>query len=325
MILSEKIVMLRKKFGWSQEELAEQLGVSRQSVSKWELGTAIPDLDKIVRLSQLFGVSTDFLLKDEAPVENSFDNSHADEPGTHYVSVEEANTYMDLIKSISGKLANAISTLILSPVILILLLAFSEYKAALSENTATGIGVAILLILASCGVSAIVYFGMKLSKYEYLEKEVISLEYGIQGIVKKKKSEFEDKYRMSITVGIAMCIIGLVPLVIVSSLTDDDFKIMLCVAVLLSFVAVAVNLFIRAGMINGSYNKLLQSDDFSIRNKEISKKTASIAGIYWPIVVAIFLGYSFTTNDWGSSWIIWPIAALLFAAINGIVTIVNRK
>jgi len=325
MILSEKIVMLRKKFGWSQEELAEQLGVSRQSVSKWELGTAIPDLDKIVRLSQLFGVSTDFLLKDDAPVENSFDNSHADEPGTHYVSVEEANTYMDLIKSISGKLANAISTLILSPVILILLLAFSEYKAALSENTATGIGVAILLILASCGVSAIVYFGMKLSKYEYLEKEVISLEYGIQGIVKKKKSEFEDKYRMSITVGIAMCIIGLVPLVIVSSLTDDDFKIMLCVAVLLSFVAVAVNLFIRAGMINGSYNKLLQSDDFSIRNKEISKKTASIAGIYWPIVVAIFLGYSFTTNDWGSSWIIWPIAALLFAAINGIVTIVNRK
>mgnify|MGYP000848384997 FL=1 len=176
MILSEKIVMLRKKFGWSQEELAEQLGVSRQSVSKWELGTAIPDLDKIVRLSQLFGVSTDFLLKDDAPVENSFDNSHADEPGTHYVSVEEANTYMDLIKSISGKLANAISTLILSPVILILLLAFSEYKAALSENTATGIGVAILLILASCGVSAIVYFGMKLSKYEYLEKEVISLE-----------------------------------------------------------------------------------------------------------------------------------------------------
>lgn len=325
MILSEKIVMLRKKFGWSREELAEQLGVSRQSVSKWELGTAIPDLDKIVRLSQLFGVSTDFLLKDDAPVENSFDNSHADEPGTHYVSVEEANTYMDLIKSISGKLANAISTLILSPVILILLLAFSEYKAALSENTATGIGVAILLILASCGVSAIVYFGMKPSKYEYLEKEVISLEYGIQGIVKKKKSEFEDKYRMSITVGIAMCIIGLVPLVIVSSLTDDDFKIMLCVAVLLSFVAVAVNLFIRAGMINGSYNKLLQSDDFSIRNKEISKKTASIAGIYWPIVVAIFLGYSFTTNDWGSSWIIWPIAALLFAAINGIVTIVNRK
>lgn len=63
MILSEKIIMLRKKYGWSQEELAERLDISRQSVSKWESGASIPDLERIVSMSQLFGVTTDYLLK----------------------------------------------------------------------------------------------------------------------------------------------------------------------------------------------------------------------------------------------------------------------
>ena len=65
MILGDKITNLRKKAGWSQEELAHQLGVSRQAVSKWESVSSIPDLDKILRLSQLFEVSTDYLLLDE--------------------------------------------------------------------------------------------------------------------------------------------------------------------------------------------------------------------------------------------------------------------
>lgn len=53
-----KIIMLRKKYGWSQEELAERLDISRQSVSKWESGASIPDLERIVGMSQLFGVTT---------------------------------------------------------------------------------------------------------------------------------------------------------------------------------------------------------------------------------------------------------------------------
>lgn len=66
MILAEKIVFLRKRKGWSQEELADKLDISRQSVSKWELGASIPDLDKIIKLSDLFDVTTDYLLRDDA-------------------------------------------------------------------------------------------------------------------------------------------------------------------------------------------------------------------------------------------------------------------
>ena len=72
MILADKITALRKKAGWSQEELAEQLGVTRQSVSKWEGEQSVPDMDKVVQMSRLFGVTTDFLLKDELSEEEDY-------------------------------------------------------------------------------------------------------------------------------------------------------------------------------------------------------------------------------------------------------------
>ena len=65
MILADKIINERKRCGWSQEELAEKLSVSRQSVSKWEGAQAVPDLQKILKMAELFNVTTDYLLKDE--------------------------------------------------------------------------------------------------------------------------------------------------------------------------------------------------------------------------------------------------------------------
>ena len=62
MILADKIILLRKRKGWSQEELAEQLGVTRQSVSKWEGAQSVPDIQKIIQMSEIFGVTTDYLL-----------------------------------------------------------------------------------------------------------------------------------------------------------------------------------------------------------------------------------------------------------------------
>ena len=64
MTLAEGIFALRTQMGLSQEELAEQLGVSRQSVSKWETGQSVPDLDKLIKLADLFGVTLDELVRD---------------------------------------------------------------------------------------------------------------------------------------------------------------------------------------------------------------------------------------------------------------------
>lgn len=89
MKLHEKIYNLRKKEGLSQEALAEKLGVSRQSVSKWETGEATPEVGKLLALSKLFGVTTDYLLNDEA--EESTE-SEAPSPDFEVTAVNEAPT-----------------------------------------------------------------------------------------------------------------------------------------------------------------------------------------------------------------------------------------
>lgn len=70
MKLSDKILTLRKRGGMSQEELAEKLNVSRQAVSRWELGSAQPDANNILQISKLFGVTADYLLNDDYDSDN---------------------------------------------------------------------------------------------------------------------------------------------------------------------------------------------------------------------------------------------------------------
>ena len=82
MILADKIINLRKKNGWSQEELAEKLNVSRQAVSKWEGAQSTPDLEKILMMSKIFGVTTDFLVKDEIEMEEISENAENSEEKT---------------------------------------------------------------------------------------------------------------------------------------------------------------------------------------------------------------------------------------------------
>lgn len=71
MAFSDKLLNLRTRYGYSQEALAEQLNVSRQAISKWELGTALPDTDRVIAISNFFEVSTDYLLKDSCHLNNS--------------------------------------------------------------------------------------------------------------------------------------------------------------------------------------------------------------------------------------------------------------
>lgn len=81
-MLSEKLYQLRKKSGLSQEQLAEQLNVSRQAISKWESGTAVPESEKLIIISNYFGVLVDYLLKDEEEIVKVENTVTKENPGT---------------------------------------------------------------------------------------------------------------------------------------------------------------------------------------------------------------------------------------------------
>ena len=140
MTLGEKIYKLRTKRSMTQEQLAEKIGVSRQSVSKWESGASIPDLERIVSMSQLFGVTTDYLLKDEMKAENItyHESTESYAEPLKKVTMENANEFLDMKRNGSKVVANATSMCISSPILLIVLVTMAEDDVFhVSESLAT--------------------------------------------------------------------------------------------------------------------------------------------------------------------------------------------
>ena len=310
MILADKIIEERKKNGWSQEELASKLGVSRQAVSKWESAGSIPDLQRILQMSELFGVTTDYLLKDE--IEEDRLNEYV-ETKTIKVSMEEANQYLDMKSRGSRIVANATSLCILSPVPLIVLGTMTE------DHTLVGFGLVFLLILVAIAVYLFVNYGLHESHMQHLEKERFETEYGVSGMVRERREQYEPTFTRNIAIGVVLCILSIIPTIMAGVMEVEDYMSGISVGLLLIIVSIGVNILIRAGMIKSSYDTLLQEGEYTIEEKHLKKKTDAFSGAYWCLIVAIYLGWSFWTNNWKFTWIIWPVAGVLYAAVLGMV------
>ena len=320
MSLGDKSAELRRQRGWSQENLAERLGVTRQSVSKWESGASVPDLDKIIGLSELFGVTTDYLIKCEGAAEAAPSEAEpADDQHSRYVTASMAREFIELTSANAPKTALAVALFVLSPICLILLSALSELPGAvISEGAAAGLGIAILLIMVAAGVAMLILLSAKISKYEFLEMDSIRLDAEAARFVGRMKAEFEKPYYLSVAAGVALCIIGALPLIVLACMEASDLIISAGVGMLLILVAAAVYLFVRFGGIRSAYNKLLQEEDYTPENKEVERRTGTFTGIYWCVITAAYLGMSFVTSQWDRTWIIWPVAGVLFAALRAI-------
>lgn len=284
MILADKIINERKRNGWSQEELAEKLAVSRQSVSKWESAQSVPDLQRIIQMATIFGVSTDYLLKDEIediPLEGELKEYVGGEIST-IITMEEANEFLDIRRSTSSKLSGAVACCILSPILLLVLLGVAESgKGGISQELATGIGLTVLLLIVAFSVYVFIMIGMKRKKYEFLEKENFETAYGVTGMVKEMKKDFESRYASELAIGIILCILSPLPVILGTLLYKSDILTIMSVGVLLTLVSAGVYMIISVADINESYQILLQEEDFKASEKRVKKVSDKIGGIYW--------------------------------------------
>lgn len=331
MILAEKIINLRKKNGWSQEELAEKLGVTRQSISKYEGAQSIPDLDKILKLSEIFGVTTDYLIKDELEEEEyapsqMHENESESDRSVHKVTMEMANEYLQIIDWSAGKTAFATMLCILSPIVLLMLGTMSEMpNYHISENAAAGIGICVLIVLIAIAVTIFILCGMKTKKYEFMEKEDIETAYGVSGMVKEKRDAYHSMYVTQLVIGIACCICSVIPLFGTLAVSESDFYMVSAVCMLLALVAIGTYFIVRSAAKMNAMNQLLEEEDYTRQKKHENKKMSGPVMVYWLIATAIYLAWSFTTNDWDRTWIIWPVVGVLFPAFYAIVNGIRKK
>lgn len=312
MILADKIARLRKKNGWSQEELAEKMNVSRQAVSKWESAQTVPDLEKILMLGNLFGVTTDYLLKDE--MENE-EFSAGEEITVRRLTLAEANEYLALRKTASVRMAAATFLCILSVIPLLILGAMAEIPAyGISENAASAAGLIVLFLFIAAAVAAFLSCSFKNAPYAFLDKEPFDTEYGVTGMVSERQRQYKNTHMRCNMIGTTLCILSPVP-IFVGMAVGSDFAMILAVCATLLLAGIGAVFFVVAGVRWASMQKILQSGDYTPTEKKRNQKEEALSAVYWTLATAVYLAWSFVTGDWKETWIVWPVAGVLFAAV----------
>ncbi len=310
MILADKIIRMRKKNGWSQEELAEKLNVSRQAVSKWESAQSIPELEKILILGEIFGVTTDYLLKDE--IENEeFTNNDASS-GIKRVTMSEALEYIEHRKKASLLIALGVFLCIMSPAALVILCATPFYYE-IPMGFAVLMGIVALLIFIAGAIGIFSYCGFKSAPFGYLSKD-FETEYGVAGKVKELDAQFTPFGVATNVIATCLCVICPTP-ILVAAFFGNGFWVCVSVAATLAIIGIAVMLYIIGTVRSRSMHRLLKIGEFTEEGKKIDEANENISKIYWLAATAIYLAWSFISGDWGTTWILWPVAGVIFPIV----------
>ena len=294
MILADKIISLRKKEGMTQEDLASQVGVSRQSVSKWESTMAMPDLDKIMKLSKIFEVSTDFLLNDDLGMEQIIVDEKVEDT-SKLVDLDLLNQYYGAYEKIARLISLATILVIISPIAYMTL-----------DNINESLGVIIFLALIALAVGLFINSGFGASKFEFIEKEPYNFSYGVEGVIKKNLDQYQPILKRNIILAIAIFILSpAVYVIAINAGVTNNIPVYL----FLILTAIGASLMGYSMIKYSSYRDILKYRDPKIQKKE--GKIGKISGVLWITAIGVFFIYSFWTGNWQASWIIFVIASFL--------------
>ncbi len=323
MNFADKLIDLRRKKGWSQEDLALHMDVTRQSVSKWESGQSQPDIEKIIRLSDLFSVSTDYLLKDDAQANNQPSDTNT---SLRILSSDEAEKFISVKNKTSSLVAFAVFLCIISPICLLILIALSETaKYNISENTASGVGMIVLLTLVAAAVGIFIYVGSKTKEFNFLETEDFRLSHGTDKVVNELQEQYKSRHTLNNIIGAFLCIFSVVPIFAGITMNGENGAlIVIMVALTLFIAAVGAAFFIKNGIISASFEALLQQGDYTKQRKKERTVTERLSTVYWLTATAIYLGYSFITDNWQYSWVVWAVAGVLYPAVLAIIRLKKK-
>ena len=263
MILADKIIELRKKNGWSQEELGEQLGVSRQAVSKWESMQTVPDINKIIAMAEVFGVSTDYLLKDEIetaqkeePAEKAVNNDTA----KRVVTMEEANEYLSAVRNASKGIGAGLFLLCVSPVAAITLYSLGESgNVSFSTEQGAMFGTILQVLILAAAVILFILSGVRFSKFSNLKKDTFETEYGVDGMVKELMKQQEQSHLLKIIIGVALCFVSVLPLMACSMLAEEnDLVIAIGGSLMLIMIGIGIYMVVQDCIKWKGFKKLLR-------------------------------------------------------------------
>ncbi|WP_124058779.1 helix-turn-helix domain-containing protein [Vaginisenegalia massiliensis] len=318
MILADKIIYLRKQMQLTQEQLAEQLDVSRQSISKWEGSLATPDLNKIMAMSRIFGVSTDFLVNDQMTLDDLNQESKVMSE-LPVIDLEQANEYLENLPKYAKKVSHSVILFIVA-IIPIALADLPQIMPETKPDIKIAGAVSLAFLMVAVGVGQLILAHHSMRSYRQIGQGEVDLAYGVDSYVRDRIEKGQDQHVKRLVMGVGTCIASFAALIFLASYFEGQDLDGIVVMIWLLIVALGVYILVREGIIWSGYHKLMDPQAQRRKRSEEARNDA-FATIYWSIVTAGFLGYSFLTKDWGRSWVVWPIAGILYAAFEAIVSL----
>ena len=241
------------------------------------------------------------------------------------LSDAEVERYLQVSKETGKRIALGVGLILLGVANLIFLNALAE-RGYVAEKIAQAAGVGGLLLMIALAVYIFIMAGVKSGKYENLETTIVKIDPYLHDRIVQMKEDYRPDFARRIAGGVGLILLSVVALVTVAILeVGGEFAVMLLVCVLLLAIGSAVGLFISAGSEMEAYDKLLNEGDYTKQHKAENSFAGKISGPYWLLAVVIYLTWSFITNDWGSTWIVWPIAGVLFALISAVSSLITKR
>ena len=216
MKLGQKIAELRKKSGLFQEALAEKMNVSRQAVSKWESNQSIPDIEKIVDLSELFGVTTDYLLKNGTP---SFElpgksSEEKIEKALPAITDQEIDQYLEVAKKAAHfeSLSIALFFLAIASFCLFSTLVF------ISHNIFGTVAYIAPIIIIAIALGYFIHAKLMMHEFKSITQNKFALTSTQNDLIDSSAHEFRNKNNRRIVIGVVLCILAIIPLILIWTL-----------------------------------------------------------------------------------------------------------
>ncbi|MDO5026479.1 MAG: permease prefix domain 1-containing protein [Tissierellia bacterium] len=264
------------------------------------IGIVISEFGNLDEVAEVLGISKEVDQDDVIPLLNH----------------EEVVEAVEIHKLAAPKIALGVMIIMFGVSILISFISLQELNLLrISEEAASYLGVFFLILAVAFAVYNFISYGSRLNPYEKYEKEQVSISY-------KDRKYLEDikeglKFNMVLAKAVMMFIVSPLPIILASFLLEsNEGYITLAVAFTIFFIAIGVYSIVRVGIVDSLLNKLLQIGDYTPYKKETNRKYNHLFSAYWMIVFAGYFIYSMITYRWDVSWIVWPIAGVVFGVIN---------
>lgn len=289
----------RRARAMSQEELADRLNVSRQTIYKWETGFTYPDVDKLCDIARILDVSTAYLLGEEArgeELEAPAQTTFAERTSCVKEKAQVVRHYRCFARTVA-----ACTMLILISVAALIL--FNAFAAAWAEI----VSVVQLLCCIAVAVTGYVVAGLR--------HEAFGKEEGVLPVFEKEERKKEQRvFTFGIVSGLLLIFVGVI-FVVVAGFLDVERLVYLAVASMLALIGIGVYLFITAGIMHDLY----MGEESPRRYHKKSKDPAETAcSIIMFLATAIFLLLGIVWYLWHPGWVVFPLGGLLCGVVSAV-------